>query len=55
MGASLTLDAPITIRPGTPLRLRYGLFVHGGVPRPEAIEARWKAFSRTAIEDLPAK
>ena len=55
MGASLTLDEPITIRPGTPLRLRYGLYVHGGVPRPEAIEARWKPFSRTAIDDLPAR
>jgi hypothetical protein len=55
MGASLTLDAPITVRPGTPLRLRYGLYVHRGVPRPDAIESRWKQFSRTTIEDLPEK
>jgi len=55
MGASLTLDGPITVRPGTPLRLRYGLFVHGGVPRPERIEERWAEFARTTIADLPAK
>ncbi len=55
MGASLTLEKPITIRPDRPLRLRYGLFVHGGVPRPEMIERRWKEFARAAIESLPAK
>ncbi len=55
MGASLTLEEPITIRPDRPLRLRYGLFVHGAVPRPEMIERRWKEFARAAIESLPAK
>jgi hypothetical protein len=55
MGASLTFDGPLTIPEGKTLRLRYGLLVHGGVPRPEAIDARWKEFARTEIEDLPAK
>jgi hypothetical protein len=55
MGACLTADAPITIRPSTPLRLRYGLYVHGGVPRPEVIESIWAPFSKTTIEDLPMK
>jgi hypothetical protein len=55
MGASLTLVEPIVIAPGQPLRLRYGLFVHDGVPRPETIEGRWEEFSRTAVADLPAK
>ncbi len=45
MGASPTLDEPIEIRPGSPLRLRYGLFVHGGVPAPETIERRWRDFA----------
>jgi hypothetical protein len=55
MGASLTLDAPITVRPGTPLRLRYGLYVHRGVPRHDVIESRWQPFSKATIEDLPAR
>jgi hypothetical protein len=55
MGACLTMDAPITVRPGTPLRLRYALYVHRGVPRPEAIQSRWGQFSRSTIVDLPAK
>ena len=44
-GASLTFDAPRTIKPGEPLVLRYGLYVHGGVPAVEQIQARWKAFT----------
>lgn len=55
MGACLTLDRPITIEPGQPLRLRYGLYVHGGVPTAEAINERWNAFARTKIVDLPTK
>ncbi|MBX6312489.1 MAG: PmoA family protein [Isosphaeraceae bacterium] len=55
MGASLTLEEPITIPPGRPLRLRYGLYVHGGVPEPRVIDAQWGRFSRTAVKDLPAK
>jgi Family of unknown function (DUF6807) len=49
IGASPTLDEAIEIRPGAPLRLRYGLFVHGGVPKPEAIERRWRDFAAMAI------
>jgi hypothetical protein len=50
MGASLTLDEPITIAPGKPLRLRYGLYVHASVPKLEAIEGRWKEFAGMSIE-----
>ena len=53
MGASLTFDAPRTVEPGKPLRLRYGLYVHRGVPLPSAIDVQWERFARTAIEDLP--
>lgn len=52
MGASLTFDAPRTIAPGKGLRLRYGLYVHAGQPSVEAIEARWGAFAKTAVDDL---
>lgn len=55
MGASLTFDAPRTIRPGEPLRLRYGLYVHAGVPTAEEIDARWKAFAALPVEPIPDK
>jgi len=44
MGASPTLDAPITIEPGKTLRLRYGLFVHTGAPSREDLDKQWTAF-----------
>lgn len=55
MGASQTLEKPITIAPGSPLRLRYGLFVHAGVPAPEGIDARWAEFAKTSLEELPVR
>ncbi|UCG55789.1 MAG: PmoA family protein, partial [Phycisphaerales bacterium] len=45
MGASLTFDAARTIRPGKPLHLSYGLYVHRDRKRPEIIEAMWKQFA----------
>ena len=55
MGASLTYEKPIIIEPGRLLRLRYGLYIHGGVPSLQAINARWEEFARTAVTDLPNK
>jgi hypothetical protein len=49
MGASLTFAAPITIEPGKPLRLRYGLWVHPGVPDRTQVDAHWEPFSKTAF------
>jgi hypothetical protein len=46
MGASLTFDAPRTIEPGQPLKLRYGLWVHAGVPAPDKIDAQFAAFAK---------
>jgi hypothetical protein len=53
MGSSLTFDAPRTVEPGKLLRLRYGLYVHAGVPAPAAIDRQWQAFASTKVEDLP--
>ena len=55
MGTSLTLDRPITIDPGRPLRLRYGLLVHRGVPDPDALQRHWESFAREQISALPTK
>jgi hypothetical protein len=44
------------IEAGRPLRLRYGLYVHGGKPAVEALERRWGAFVKEELPDLnPAK
>lgn len=45
MGASLTLNRPIQIEPGKPFRLRYGLWVHAGVPDRERANQRWEDFA----------
>jgi hypothetical protein len=55
MGASLTLEKPLVIEPGKLLRLRYGLYVHSGVPSAQALDERWGEFARTTVADLPAK
>ena len=55
MGASLTFDGPRTIEPGRPLRLRYGLYAHSGVPTAEAIAASWKAFAALPVDSIPDK
>jgi hypothetical protein len=51
MGTCLTFDAPRTIEPGTPLKLRYGLFVHAGVPTTEQLDQQFAAFAK--IGDPP--
>ena len=52
MGPSLTLNRPLTIEPGKPLRLRYGLWVHGGVPRTDEVEQHWKAFAKDPLPPM---
>jgi hypothetical protein len=53
MGASLTFDGPRTVEPGAMLRLRYGLYVHRGVPLPTTLEEQWQRLASTAIPELP--
>jgi hypothetical protein len=45
MGVCLTFDAPRTIEPRTPLRLRYALYIHSGLMTPKQLDARWKLFA----------
>jgi hypothetical protein len=45
MGASLTFAGPIELKPGAPLRLRYGLYVHRGMPAPQVIDEAWRGFA----------
>jgi hypothetical protein len=47
MGPCLTLHEPMTLQPDNTLRLRYGLYVHAGVPTTDAIEPVWRAFAQT--------
>ena len=53
MGASLTFDAPRVLKPGAPLILRYGLYVHGGMPSTNAIQRQWLNFAARPIDELP--
>jgi hypothetical protein len=57
MGASLTFEGPRTIEADKPLRLRYGLYVHGEMKPIDAIEAQWKKFAElgplTNLEGRP--
>jgi hypothetical protein len=50
MGSSLTFDGPRTVEPGVPLKLRYGLWVHGPATS-EQIDAQFAEFAE--IGDLP--
>jgi hypothetical protein len=49
MGSSLTFDGARTIEPATPLRLRYGLYVHAGLPSVDALEAEWQKFGELPV------
>jgi hypothetical protein len=53
MGASLSFAGPITIPAGQPLRLRYGLWVHCGVPDRQTIDQVWVEFARQPNPPLP--
>ncbi len=55
MGPALTHLGERVIEPGKPLRLRYGLYVHGGKPAVETLEGRWGEFAKTALADLNPK
>ena len=45
MGSSLTFDADRTLEKGVPLKLRYGLYIHRGMPEVGQLQQRWQAFA----------
>jgi len=52
MGACLNLNGPITIDADKPLRLRYGLWVHAGVPKQADVDMQWQTFSKTELPPM---
>lgn len=55
MGASLTFGEARTIEPGTPLKLRYGFWIHAGQRELTAIEAQFAAFAKIGDPEPPVK
>jgi hypothetical protein len=55
MCACLSLEQPIVVNDSTPLHLRWGLWVHEGVPGREKCEAMWRQFSAMAPADMNRK
>ncbi len=56
MGASLSIDAPLTILPGKPLSLRYGLLAHSGKPATDELDRAWRRFAEMpAASTRPAR
>ena len=51
MGCCLSLDDPITVADGDTLRLRYGLWVHDGIPDAAAVEQRFETFAVLAAPE----
>ena len=54
MGVCLTLDAPVTITPDKPLRLRYGLWIHPAVPDARKLERQWQTFASRELPSMTA-
>lgn len=52
MGCCLSLDKPVPVTEEKKLRLRYGLWVHDGVPTQAQSEERWKAFTEMPVAEL---
>ena len=52
MGVSPTFRGPLVIAAGKPLRLRYGLWIHPGVPDRARVDACWKPFSESPLPSM---
>lgn len=45
MGAAVNFGNPLFLEPGQTLKLKYGLYIHSGIPEPGALERQWQAFA----------
>ncbi len=52
MGASLTFEAPRTIKPENPLHLSYGLYVHKDLKTPAKIEQACRKFTALDLQTI---
>ena len=52
MGVCLTLDAPVTITPDKPVRLRYGLWIHPAVPDAQKLDQQWQTFAAGELASM---
>jgi Methane oxygenase PmoA len=52
MGAALTYQGALEIEPGKPLLVRYGLYIHAGMPAPDALQKRWETFAGAPLGPL---
>jgi Family of unknown function (DUF6807) len=55
MCACLSLEQPIVVNDATPLHVRWGLWMHEGVPDREKCEAMWQEFSAMQSPDMNRK
>jgi hypothetical protein len=55
MGACLSQGGSVSVEQGKPLRVRYGLYVHGGMPATGELEAVWERFTKLSPPEAPAK
>ena len=55
MGAAFSFPGAVEVKPGAPLRLRYGLYIHAGMPERARLQARWEAFAKTEFREFAEK
>jgi hypothetical protein len=55
MCSCLSLERPIEVSDVTPLRVRWGLWMHEGVPDQKKCEAMWEDFSKMPLPDMSRK
>jgi hypothetical protein len=55
MGVASTFPGPHVIQPGAPLRLRFCVYIHAGIPDAGTLQRQWEAWARTPFEDFPSK
>ena len=55
MGAAVTFSGAHRLLSGDSLRLRYGIYVHAGIPSLAQIDQKWRDFAKSEFEGFPEK